>query len=117
MIKYKCESEKSRFSNIGQQWEKAIWFKRNLAKHQNESILLILTDSWCSISIRVNGIDLTGLIEPTNEQIAEIMDSSTSIAEVFDYCRKHFCRELAPVKPNVRPAKVDDQLDMFEVMA
>lgn len=117
MNRYRCESEKSRYSNIGQQWEKAVWFKRTISKYEHEKVMLFLGSRFAFMSVYKNGIALESVLHLSGEQIAEIMDSSTTIADVFEYCRKNFCRELAPVKLNVKPAKADNQLDMFEAMA
>jgi len=115
--KYKCESEKSRYSNIGQQWEKAVWFKHTISKYEHEKVMLFLGSRSAFMSVYKNGIALESVLSLSGEQIAEIMDGNTTIADVFEYCRESFCRELAPVKRSAKPAKADDQLDMFEAMA
>lgn len=117
MIKYKCESEKSHYSNIGQQWEKAVWFKRTISKYEHEKVMLFLGSRFAFMSVYKNGIALESVLHLSSKQIAEVMDSSTTIEDVFEYCRENFCRELAPVKRSAKPAKADDQLDMFGVLA
>lgn len=117
MNKYKCELEKSHYSNIGQQWEKAVWFKRTISKYEHEKVMLFLGSRFAFMSVYKNGIALESVLHLSREQVAEITDSSTTIADVFEYCREHFCRDLAPIKRNAKPAKADDQLDMFGVLA
>ncbi len=117
MNRYRCESEKSCYSNIGQQWEKDIWFKRTISKYEHEKVMLFLGSRFAFMSVYKNGIALESVLHLSSEQIAEIMDSSTTIADVFEYCRESFCKELAPVKRSAKPAKADDQLDMFGVLA
>lgn len=118
MDRYRCEAEKSRYSNIGQQWEKAFWFTHEDDKHlMQEKIMVFLGSRFSFVTIYKNGKCLKSTIKLGSNQIAEIMDSSTTIADVFEYCREYFCRELAPIKRNAKPAKADDQLDMFEAMA
>lgn len=118
MNRYKCESEKSRYSNIGQQWEKAVWFTHEDDRYlMQEKIMVFLGSRFSFVTIYKNGRCLKDLTHLSGDQIAEIMDSSTTIADVFEYCREHFCKDLAPVKRNAKPAKADDQLDMFEAMA
>lgn len=116
MIRYRCESEKSYYSNIGQQWEKAVWFTCEDDKtFMLEKIMVFLGSRFTFVTIYKNGRRLKGTIDLSGEQIAEIMDSSTTVADVFEYCRKYFCRDLAPVKQD-KPKQVN-QLDMFEVVA
>lgn len=117
MNRYRCEAEKSRYSNIGQQWEKAVWFKHTISKYEHEKVMLFLGSRSAFMSVYKNGIALESVLSLSGEQIAEIMDSSTTVADVFEYCRKNFCRELAPAKRSTKPAKSDDQLDMFGVLA
>lgn len=117
MNRYRCEAEKSRYSNIGQQWEKAFWFKRTISKYEHEKVMLFLGSRSAFMSVYKNGIALESVLSLSGEQIAEIMDTSTTIADVFGYCREHFCRDLAPAKRSTKPAKSDDQLDMFGVLA
>lgn len=114
---YEYSTETSRFSNIGQQFEKAIWFKRTISKYEHEKVMLFLGSRFAFMSVYKNGIALESVLHLSSEQIAEIMDSSTTIADVFEYCRENFCRELAPIKRGAKPAKADDQLDMFGVLA
>lgn len=118
MNRYKCESEKSRYSNIGQQWEKVFWFTHEDDKHlMQEKIMVFLGSRFSFVTIYKNGRCLKDLIHLSGDQISEIMSSSTTVAEVFGYCREHFCRDLASAKRSAEPAKADDQLDMFEAMA
>lgn len=79
--------------------------------------MLFLGSRFAFMSVYKNGIALESVLHLSREQVAEIMDSSTTIADVFEYCREHFCRDLAPIKRNAKPAKADDQLDMFGVLA
>lgn len=112
---FTCSTEPTRFSDIGQQWEKAIWFKRE--DHRaltQERIMLFLGSRFSFISIYKNGYCLKSAVDLDGDHITEIMVDCTSIADVFEYCRKRFCRDLSPVKGT----KHEDlnQLDMFEVM-
>lgn len=82
-----------------------------------EKIMVFLGSRFSFVTIYKNGKCLKSTIKLGSNQIAEIMDSSTTIADVFEYCRENFCRDLAPVKLSTKYAKADDQLDMFEAMA
>ena len=114
MNRYRCESEKSRYSNIGRQWEKTIWFTHEDDRHlMQEKIMVFLGSRFSFVTVYKNGKCLKSTIKLGSNQIAEIMDSSTTIEDVFEYCREHFCRDLAPIKRNAK----DDQLDMFGVLA
>lgn len=114
MNRYRCESEKSRYSNIGRQWEKTIWFTHEDDRHlMQEKIMVFLGSRFSFVTVYKNGKCLKSTIKLGSNQIAEIMDSSTTIEDVFEYCREHFCRGLAPIKRNAK----DDQLDMFGVLA
>lgn len=114
MNRYRCEAEKSRYSNIGRQWEKAVWFTHEDDKHlMQEKIMVFLGSRFSFVTIYKNGKCLKSTIKLGSNQIAEIMDSSTTVADVFEYCRENFCRDLAPAKRSAKPAKADDQLDMF----
>ena len=109
---YEYSTETSRFSNIGQQFEKAVWFKRNLKKYQEERIMLFLGSRFTFLSIYINNQQVVKCASVSTDDIAKLMSNQNTIADAFDYCRQHFCRELTPVK-QAEVTNMIDQLDMF----
>ena len=115
-VVYKWDASRTKRGLFGSKHDKTIWLKRFNSKYSVESLLMSLTETNVFISLYINGVDATGILHPTGEQLAKLMSNELSLEETFEYCRKAFCPDLSAVstKPKNKPA-IMAQPDLFEI--
>ena len=115
-VVYKWDASRTKRGLFGSKHDKTIWLKRFNSKYSVESLLMSLTETNVFISLYINGMDATGILHPTGEQLAKLLSNELSLEETFEYCRKTFCPDLSAVsaKPKIRPA-IMAQPDLFEI--
>ena len=117
---YSCKISKGYYSNVLGQHEKTYWLERENSKYNTESVLICLSDRGAFISVYINSKDATGILQPTDKQLLKLLDSSLSIEDTFEYCRKTFCSDLLGIgtKPKVEKKQraAIAQPDLFEMV-
>lgn len=115
-ITYEWDASRSKRGLFGTKYDKTVWLTRHHSKYSIEKLLISLTEANVFISIYINGVDATGIIHPTSEQIANLLGNELSLEETFEYCRKTFCSELSSIgtKPKHKLA-IMAQPDLFEL--
>lgn len=115
-VVYEWDASRTKRGLFGSKHDKTIWLKRFNSKYNVESLLMSLTETNVFISIYINGVDATGVLHPTGEQLAKLLRNELSLEETFEYCRKTFCPDLSAVsaKPKIKPA-IMAQPDLFEI--
>ena len=115
-VVYGWDASRTKRGLFGSKHDKTIWLKRFNSKYNIESLLMSLTETNVFISVYINGVDATGVLHPTGEQLAKLLSNELSLEETFEYCRKTFCPDLSAVsaKPKNKPA-VMAQPDLFEI--
>lgn len=115
-VVYEWDESRTKRGLFGSKHDKTIWLKRFNSKYNVESLLMSLTETNVFISIYINGVDATGVLHPTGEQLAKLLSNELSLEETFEYCRKTFCPDLSAVstKPKNKPA-IMAQPDLFEI--
>ena len=115
-VVYKWDASRTTRGLFGSKHDKTIWLKRFNSKYSVESLLMSLTETNVFISLYINGVDATGILHPTGEQLANLLSNELSLEETFEYCRKAFCPDLSAVstKPKNKPA-IMAQPDLFEI--
>ena len=115
-VVYKWDASRTKRGLFGSKHDKTIWLKRFNSKYSVESLLMSLTETNVFISLYIIGIDATGILHPTGEQLAKLLSNELSLEETFEYCRKTFCPDLSAVntKPKNKPA-IMAQPDLFEI--
>lgn len=115
-VVYEWDASRTKRGLFGSKHDKTIWLKRFNSKYNVESLLMSLTETNVFISVYINGVDATGILHPTGEQLAKLLSNELSLEETFEYCRKTFCPDLSAVsaKPKNKPA-IMAQPDLFEI--
>lgn len=115
-VVYKWDASRTKRGLFGSKHDKTIWLKRFNSKYSVESLLMSLTETNVFISLYINGMDATGILHPTGEQLSKLLGNDLSLEETFEYCRKAFCPDLSAVstKPKNKPA-IMAQPDLFEI--
>ena len=115
-VVYEWDASRTKRGLFGSKHDKTIWLKRFNSKYSVESLLMSLTETNVFISLYINGVDATGVLHPTGEQLAKLLGNELSLEETFEYCRKTFCPDLSAVsaKPKIKPA-IMAQPDLFEI--
>ena len=115
-VVYEWDASRTKRGLFGSKHDKTIWLKRFNSKYNVESLLMSLTETNVFISVYINGVDATGILHPTGEQLAKLLSNELSLEGTFEYCRKTFCPDLSAVsaKPKIRPA-IMAQPDLFEI--
>lgn len=115
-VVYKWDASRTTRGLFGSKHDKTIWLKRFNSKYSVESLLMSLTETNVFISLYINGVDATGILHPTGEQLVKLLSNELSLEETFEYCRKTFCPDLSAVstKPKNKPA-IMAQPDLFEI--
>ena len=99
---YSCKISKGYYSNVLGQHEKTYWLERENSQYNTESVLICLSDRNAFISVYINSKDATGILHPTDKQLLKLLDSSLSIEETFEYCRKTFCSHLSGINTKLK---------------
>lgn len=115
-VVYKWDASRTKRGLFGSKHDKTIWLKRFNSTYNVESLLMSLTETNVFISLYINGVDATGILHPTGEQLSKLLGNDLSLEETFEYCRKAFCPNLSAVstKPKNKPA-IMAQPDLFEI--
>lgn len=115
-VVYEWDASRTKRGLFGSKHDKTIWLKRFNSKYSVESLLISLTETNVFISLYINGVDATGILHPTGEQLSKLLGNELSLEETFEYCRKTFCPDLSAVsaKPKNKPA-IMAQPDLFEI--
>ena len=115
-VVYEWDAGRTKRGLFGSKHDKTIWLKRFNSKYSVESLLMSLTETNVFISLYINGVDATGILHPTGEQLSKLLGNELSLEETFEYCRKTFCPDLSAVstKPKIKPA-IMAQPDLFEI--
>ena len=115
-VVYEWDASRTKRGLFGSKHDKTIWLKRFNSKYSVESLLMSLTETNVFISLYINGMDATGILHPTGEQLSKLLGNDLSLEETFEYCRKAFCPDLSAVstKPKNKPA-IMAQPDLFEI--
>ena len=115
-VVYEWDASRTKRGLFGSKHDKTIWLKRFNSKYNVESLLMSLTETNVFISVYINGVDATGVLHPTGEQLAKLLSNELSLEETFEYCRKTFCPDLSALfaKPKIKPA-IMAQPDLFEI--
>ena len=115
-VVYEWDASRTKRGLFGSKHDKTIWLKRFNSKYNVESLLMSLTETNVFISVYINGVDATGILHPTGEQLAKLLSNELSLEETFEYCRKTFCPDLSAVsaKSKNKPA-IMAQPDLFEI--
>ena len=94
---YKCDASRSKRGLFGTKYDKTVWLTRYNSKYSVEKLLISLTETNVFISLYINGVDATGILHPTGEQISKLLGNELSLEETFEYCRKTFCSVISSI--------------------
>ena len=116
---YECDPSRSKRGLFGTKYDKTVWLTRYNSKYSVEKLLMSLTETNVFISLYINGVDATGILHPTGEQISKLLGNELSLEETFEYCRKTFCSDLSGIGTKPKAEKKQRaaiaQPDLFEM--
>ena len=78
-VVYKWDASRTKRGLFGSKHDKTIWLKRFNSTYNVESLLMSLTETNVFISLYINGVDATGILHPTGEQLSKLLGNDLSL--------------------------------------